>query len=103
MNEAVEGMILLSKAEVCEAVTMWLQRRMARPLVAVDILGGYDFKVEELPDNAQRYEEETEAEVMNLLRQHKTIDAIRYHRGRTGYGLRESKDHIERIKAQNGL
>jgi hypothetical protein len=109
MNEAVEGIVGLSKRELCEAVTLWL-RHIGKPLVATDHLGSgvtdrgsNDFTVQRLTQEAQHYEHETEAEVIRLLRLRRFPEAVKYHRGRTGYGLRESHDHVRRIQNQNGL
>jgi ribosomal protein L7/L12 len=42
-------------------------------------------------------------DLMPLLQEGKTIDAIKLYREHTGVGLAEAKDEIERLKAQYGL
>lgn len=42
-------------------------------------------------------------EALALLREGKVIEAISTYRQRTGVGLREAKDAIDRLKAEHGL
>jgi ribosomal protein L7/L12 len=42
-------------------------------------------------------------ELLPLLRDGKTIDAIKVYRERTGLGLAEAKDEIDRLKQRYGL
>jgi len=42
-------------------------------------------------------------EVVALLRQGREVDAISAHRSRTGAGLREAKQEIDRLKAEHRL
>jgi hypothetical protein len=107
MNLDVPNNVGLTERELCEAVTMWL-RRMGRPLSAVkhsgssiSMRGSIDFEVKRLTTEEEHYEHETDAEVLRLLRLRKRTEAVMYHRGRTGYGLRESKDHVDRIANEN--
>jgi hypothetical protein len=109
MNENIPDQIGLTERELCEAISTWL-KRMGRPLIATSFAGSgisgrgsFDFKVERMTEESQHYEKETSAEVLRLLRLRKTIEAIKYYRGRTGSGLREAKDHVDRIMRDNGF
>lgn len=42
-------------------------------------------------------------EMLALLRDGKTAQAINLHRANTGAGLAEAKDHVDQLKAQLGL
>ena len=44
-----------------------------------------------------------EAEIVRLLETGKKIEAIKVYRGRTGVGLKEAKDAVEAVAAQQGI
>jgi ribosomal protein L7/L12 len=98
----------LNSMELLEAVSDFLRKR-GKLLLAVggqvvgNERGDFVFLTTPLTDEVKAYEAETKAEVTKLLKEHRLIDAIKYHRGRTGGGLVESKYHVENLKRTLGL
>jgi ribosomal protein L7/L12 len=47
--------------------------------------------------------DDSEKDLLQLLREGEKIEAIKRHRARTGAGLKESKDYVEALAARHGL
>lgn len=53
------------------------------------------------PDNT--YVTDIDQEILALCREGKKINAIKFHREKTGQGLKESKDYVEKLCSENNV
>ncbi|MBI5759325.1 MAG: ribosomal protein L7/L12 [Planctomycetales bacterium] len=98
----VEGQVrqLLADGRKIEAI------RIYREATKVG-LAEAKYAVEELERNAStdvsKHDDDSDEDLLQLLREGEKIEAIKRHRGRTGAGLKESKDYVEALAARHGI
>lgn len=94
---------LLREGRLIEAIRLYRERTgkgLAEAKAAVDALHA---KTAGRPEDAAAPAMELEAEIIPLLKEGRKIEAIKLHRERTGAGLKESKEAVERLAEREGI
>ena len=105
MNEALRAELLaiVREGRAIEAIKLCRERTGLGLKEARDLVDALRDGREVATPSAAAPTPPSDAEILRLVREGRTIEAIKIHRERSGLGLKEAKDAVDALAAREGI